>query len=276
MLMGHYHPQTGPQQENGAKKGLTQAERGTSVDGSVPFLTVALLVVLAALAGASAPRAQEPDLGSPAQREAGGVLYNKYCSQCHGADGDGEGYAAPYLQPRPRDFTSGMFKIRTTPSGALPADEDLRNVIRKGMSYTTMIGWPDFSDEDLANIIYHVKTYSPAFQDPEFYDSPITIPVPPAYTAESAELGREIYTQMECNSCHGEIGRTDGSAAPTLLDDAENPIRSADLTKRWTYLGGATRTDIYRTFSTGLNGTPMPSYADSLSEEERWYLVDYF
>ncbi len=235
------------------------------------------LAGLAALTGVcwGAPRAQEPDLGTPAQREAGKVLYGKYCAQCHGENGDGQGYAAPYLQPPPRDFTAAQFKIRATPSGAVPTHEDLRRVIRRGMPYTTMIGWPDFTDKDVDNIIYHIKTYSPNFQNPDYYDPPIAIPDPPAYTADSAKLGGDLYTQMECNSCHGETGRTDGSAAPTLLDDAENPIRPADLTKRWTFRGGPTRQDIYRTFMTGLDGTPMPSFIDDLEEEQRWQLVHY-
>lgn len=80
------------------------------------------------------------DLGTEQQREAGKGLYDQYCSQCHGVDGDGNGYAAPYMQPRPRDFTVARFRIRTTPSGALPTDEDLVKVIRQGMPYTTMIG----------------------------------------------------------------------------------------------------------------------------------------
>ena len=45
------------------------------------------------------------------------------------------------LLPRPRDFTSGKFKIRTTPSGALPTDDDLRHIIREGMPYTSMPAW---------------------------------------------------------------------------------------------------------------------------------------
>ncbi len=232
---------------------------------------------LAALAGVccGATSAQEIDLGTPAQREAGRVLYNKFCSQCHGEEGDGKGYAAPYTKPWPQNFTTGQFKVRTTPSGALPTDEDLRNVIRQGMPYTTMIGWPDFSDDEVANIIYHIKTFCSNFQDPYYYDPPIDIPAPPAYTAESVDLGREVYLRIECNKCHGEEGRSDGPSAPTLKDDAGNAIRSVDMTKRWIYRGGPTREDIYRTFSTGMNATPMPSYDESLTEEERWQLVDY-
>ena len=100
----------------------------------------------------------EPDLGTEEQREAGKALYDQYCSQCHGVDGDGNGYAAPYMQPRPRDLTAGRFKLRTTPSGALPTDDDLIKVIREGMPYTTMIGWPDFADHEVKNIIYYIKT----------------------------------------------------------------------------------------------------------------------
>ena len=66
-------------------------------------IAVVLVCVGSALAGLV--RAQGPDVGSEAQRESGKQLYLKYCSQCHGEKGDGEGYAAPHLQPRPRNFT---------------------------------------------------------------------------------------------------------------------------------------------------------------------------
>jgi len=241
----------------------------------MPLSLLALLVVLATLARSSASGAQGQDPGTPAQREAGNILYDKYCSQCHGLTGDGKGYAAPYLKPPPRNFTAGQFKIRTTPSGALPTQEDIRRVIRQGMPYTTMIGWSNFTDKEVDEIIYYIKTFSANFEDPEYYDPPVDIPSPPAFSDASSKLGREIYLQMECHSCHGDKGRADGSSAPTLEDEAGRSIHPADLTQRWTFRGGPTRTDLYRTFSTGLNGTPMPSYADSLTIEERWHLVDY-
>src|SRR4029079_16257156 len=75
--------------------------------------------------------------------------------------------------------------------------------------------------------------------------------------------------------CHGNFGRGDGPSAPTLTDDFGHPIRAADLAQDWTFRGGSTREDIFRTMSTGFNGTPMPSFADALTIEQRWAITDY-
>jgi mono/diheme cytochrome c family protein len=205
----------------------------------------------------------------------GGQLYQKLCAQCHGEKGDGQGVAAPRVLPRPRDFTAGKFKIRHTPSGALPTDDDLRDVIREGMPYTSMPAWKHLSDDQINELVAAVKSFSPDFADPEKKPKPIEIPEAPEFSPESAKKGKEVYAQIGCPACHGELGRSDGVSAPTLTDDWGNPLRPADLTKRWTYRGGPTREDIYRTFTTGMNGTPMPSFAESLTDEQRWQLVDY-
>ena len=220
-----------------------------------------------ALVAAGSLHAQE---GPP-----GGALYQKLCSQCHGEAGDGKGIAAPRLLPKPRDFTAGKYKIRHTPSGALPTDDDLRHVIRTGMPYTSMPGWSHLTDAEIEELVRAVKSFSPDFANPERLPTPITIPKAPSYSAESAEKGKQVYVEIGCPACHGELGRGDGPSAPTLKDDWGNPLRPADLTMRWTYRGGPTREDIYRTFTTGLNGTPMPSFAESLSDEQRWQLVDF-
>lgn len=233
----------------------------------LPYLVV--FAVCAALA------AQAGELGTDAQRAAGKVLYDKYCAQCHGASGDGKGHATPRVKPEPRDFTAGKYKFRTTPSGALPTDEDVKKVIRQGLPYTSMPAWPQFSETDITNVVYYLKTFSPDFQDSSKELPPIEIPKPPPMTEESVARGREVYDSQGCAACHGNLGRSDGLSAPTLTNDWGYPIRSVDMTKRWTFRGGPTRSDIFRTFSTGVNGTPMPSYADSLEVEQRWDLVDY-
>lgn len=209
--------------------------------------------------------------------EAGRQLYVKYCTQCHGDNGDGRGIAASFQKPRPRDFTSGKFKVRSTPTGALPTDDDLKRIIRDGMPYTAMPGFPEFTDRQLTNLVAHIKTFYPGFSGAAGEVAPIPIPRAPRASQESIERGRLVYEAQGCAQCHGDSGRGGGPSAPTLADDAGYHLRAANLTKPWTFRGGSGREDIYRTFMTGFMGTPMPSYADpgALPEEDRWPLVDY-
>jgi mono/diheme cytochrome c family protein len=234
-----------------------------------------LVACLFTLASGVALAAAPVDVGSDAQRAAGKKLYDVNCAQCHGDKGDGQGIAYPFLLPKPRDFTSGKFKIRTTPSGSLPTTDDLKNIIRKGMPYTAMPAWPQFTDQQLTELVYHVKSFNADFAKAERQPEPIKIPSAPSASKDSIEKGQKLYADLGCARCHGERGRTDGISAPTLKDDWGNPIRPADLTRRWTFRGGPERQDIFRAFSTGLNGTPMPSFVDALSEEQRWDLANF-
>jgi mono/diheme cytochrome c family protein len=219
--------------------------------------------------------AQGPDVGTEAQRESGKNLYLKYCSQCHGEKGDGVGYATPHLLPRPRDFTLGKFKVRTTPNGALPTHQDLVNIIRRGMPYTSMPAWPDFTEQQVSDLAYFVKTFYADFANPEVVPKPVEFPSAPSVSDESIELGRKLYVETGCVKCHGTLGRADGPSASTLTDEAGYPIRAANLAQSWTFRGGSSREDIFRTMSTGFNGTPMPSFSDSLSPEQRWAITDF-
>ncbi|MGE0702515.1 MAG: c-type cytochrome [Vicinamibacterales bacterium] len=219
--------------------------------------------------------AQGPDLGTEAQRESGKNLYLKNCVQCHGDKGDGNGSATPHLFPRPRNFTTGKFKVRTTPNGALPTHQDLVGIIRRGMPFTSMPGWPELTNQQVSDLAYFIKTFSPDFSSPELVPEPLTTPSAPSVTSESIELGKKLYVETGCIKCHGALGRADGPSAPTLTDELGYPIRAADLTHSWTFRGGSSREDIFRTMTTGLNGTPMPSFTDSLTPEQRWAITDF-
>ncbi len=61
----------------------------------------ALLVTAAALLAFGPVGALAPHLGTEAQRKSGEALYGKYCSQCHGDNGDGAGGCAAYPAPSP-------------------------------------------------------------------------------------------------------------------------------------------------------------------------------
>ncbi len=218
--------------------------------------------------------AQQNIMGSDAQRAAGKVIYDDKCAQCHGYEGDAASVAKTYFRPQPRDFTAATYKFRSTPNGELPTTEDIKRSIRLGMPYTGMPAWPEFSDQELTNLAYYLKTFAQDVFE-EYGSTPsIDLQSPPAYSDASRDRGRMVYEENQCLDCHGEYGRGDGKSAPTLVDQWNEPIRPADLTKRWTYRGGATRTDIARTFITGLDGSPMPSYSIEPIEDQ-WALVDY-
>lgn len=215
----------------------------------------------------------EPDLGTDVQIEAGHELYTEKCAQCHGKTGAGEGVAASLLKPPPRDFTPGIYKVRTTTSGQLPTSGDIERIIRNGMPYTGMPAWPTLSDQEVTNLMYYLKTFNDDFAGPYGTPEEIEIPDPPSLTDESIKRGRKLYLENQCHDCHGQRGRGDGPSAPTLETRKGEHVYPADMTKRWTFKGGTSRQDIYRTFTTGMNGTPMPSY--NIPEEERWDLVNY-
>jgi mono/diheme cytochrome c family protein len=236
---------------------------------------VAVLTAVLVVAPTGVVYAADQDLGTDAQRESGKTLYLRYCSQCHGDKGDGAGYATPHLNPRPRDFTTGKFKVRSTPSGALPSHQDLLNIIRRGMPYTSMPAWPSLTDAEVSDLAYFIKTFSAEFSNAQNVPQPIELPSAPSSTNESIELGKKLYEDNGCIKCHGPLGRGDGPSAPTLVDDLGYRIRAADLAQRWTFRGGSSREDIFRTMTTGFNGTPMPSFADALPPEQRWAITDF-
>jgi mono/diheme cytochrome c family protein len=77
-----------------------------------------------------------------------------------------------------------------------------------------------------------------------------------------------------CSACHGENAMGDGPSAHDLKDDWNNPILPYDLTQGHVKAGD-TGPDIFRVFMTGLNGTPMPSFSDSIKPDEAWDLVHF-
>ena len=236
---------------------------------------IGLLIVCLCAAVTASARLTAQDVGTDAQRESGKKLYDKYCAQCHGEKGDGEGYATPHLSPKPRDFTTGKYKVRTTPTGALPTHQDLISIIRRGMPYTSMPPWPQFTDQEVSDLAHFIKTFSPDFASAESAPQALPLPSAPSASSESVEAGKKLYEETGCVRCHGTLGRGDGPSAPTMVDDYGQPIRPADLTQIWTFRGGSFREDIFRTMTTGFNGTPMPGFVDALTDEQRWAITDF-
>jgi len=207
---------------------------------------------------------------------AGGAKsdYRRYCVGCHGDLGDGNGENFPWVDPKPRNFQLGVFKCRSTPTGTLPTDEDLFDTIARGMDRSNMPQWSTFTKQQRADLVAWVKHFSPRWTN-EKPGTPITIPAEPEVTPERIKAGREVFARVQCWKCHGVLGQADGPSAATLTDDLGRPIAPYNFAEGARPKCGDTDRDIYRIFMTGLDGTPMPSFADNIKPDEAWDLVFY-
>lgn len=237
----------------------------------------------------------------------GQAVYQERCVQCHGASGDGEGDSAKYMYPKPRDYRKGIFKFAATPYGYRPMREDLLRTVRMGIRGTSMPSFALLPDEEQQAVVDYVIMLARRGEleqqlidlaesddeiDPELVKSDLVptvitrwseaeenevLPVSPQprFTTEHVERGKQAFLTRGCSKCHGEDGR--GQTADNRGNDIwGNPARAADLTSGMLH-GGNRPLDVYRRIYNGVNGTPMPSFANALKDEPEtvWDLVAY-
>ncbi len=258
---------------------------------SKSFLQCSLLMSAAAVLALSLPASAqlstvqlETWLNSPAATSHVGNItgnakaaagdYRRYCVGCHGEMGDGNGENTPWLDPKPRDFQLAVFKCRSTPTGTLPTDEDLFNTIARGLDRSNMPIWNTFTKDERADLVAWIKHFSPRWQN-EKAGAAIQIPPEPEVTPERVKAGQEVFGRVQCWKCHGVEGKANGPSASTLTDDLGRPILPYNFTDGSRPKCGDTDRDIYKIFMTGLDGTPMPSFADNIKPDEAWDLVFY-
>jgi mono/diheme cytochrome c family protein len=230
------------------------------------------LFLCAALAAAVRGRlsAQTPAPGP------GKAVYDAHCVECHGPSGKGDGPASFLLSPRPRDFTTAKYKIRSTDTGSIPTDDDLIRSVREGLNGTAMPGWQSIlSNEEIHDVVGYVKSFSPRFTSERPQPVVLQADRPGAGGPQSVQRGAAVYERLQCAKCHGTDGRGAGAVATDFMDDWGQPLRAADLTEPWTFRGGATSRDIYLRFRTGMSGTPMPSFRDAATDADMWDLASY-
>ena len=214
----------------------------------------------------------------------GKEVYERRCLGCHGEKGDGNGPAATFLYLSARGISAAaVFKFRLT-SEPVPTDGDLLRTISRGVRGTAMPAWYELPLNDRLAVIQYIKYVlavdrsDPAKPYAFFVEEPpgppLYIGTPPAPSQQLVERGKEIWEQAKCWECHGKLGKGDGEKAPGLKDDQGFTMVPADLTLGQ-FKSGPTVEDIYRTMTTGLSGTPMPSYRDAFPDEDRWALAYY-
>ena len=187
-------------------------------------------------------------------------LYAGACATCHGRLGDGNGPSSARLgTPQPRDFTAGMYKFRSTPTGSLPTDDDIYRTISRGVPGTWMPRWEaHLSPAQRWALVRYIKEFSDFFAE-EDPDPSVEVPPEPSVMPEMIQEGRWVYALLKCWQCHGPLGRGDGPSAADLTDDWDRKIVPYDFT-RGDYKAGLSPSDVYRTLVTGLDGTPMPAF----------------
>jgi len=166
----------------------------------------------------------------------------------------------------------------------MPDDGDLLRTITRGVRGTAMPSWHELPEKDRLAVIQYIKYELAADRSkpgkPYLYfveeapKAPIFIGQPPAPSPDLVKHGQDVWKQAKCWECHGDGGKGDGEKAAGLKDDFGFPIPPANLTTGQ-FKSGAGVKDIFRTMSTGLSGTPMPSFSDSLPEADRWALSYY-
>lgn len=215
----------------------------------------------------------------PLERDvsAGRALFREKCAVCHGREGDGQTPAGRHQWPRPRDFTKGLYKFRSTPSGSLPTEADLLERLRKGVPATAMPAWPGLTDDERLELARFLLTLA---RVPEGAVEPgpmrvLVIPPVPALDGAAVERGRLVYEQLGCAQCHGARGEGDGPQMEGLRDEDGEKLPPSSLLFPQRFGGGRRPEDLYRTLATGLDGTAMPAYGEAVAPESLWDLIAF-
>ncbi len=255
------------------------------------FLAAAGLVLLSSCSRAGAPEADRPGLipvvlapsetlpASPELVALGRKTYEKECLPCHGRNGDGEGEAAYLLYPRPRDFTTGQFRLVSTWDN-VPTDDDLFRTISRGMPGSAMPSWSHLPERTRWGLVHYVKAFAKrpiaiqASHDPDADGNGaagiISVPAQPPYTEQAAARARATFAKS-CAPCHGLTGKGDGQQKQT--DSKGFATRPRDLTLG-VFKGSPDPESVYRRIVAGLPGSPMPQSA-YLHGEQAWELVHF-
>jgi mono/diheme cytochrome c family protein len=229
------------------------------------------------------------------QLTTGKQLYDNYCVGCHGVEGDGNGPAARFLDPKPRDFRVGRIKFGSVEGGAAPRDEDYMHVLNIGLTGTAMPKFNLLADREKKAIIAYIKTFYP-----DWTEDPAGAPVSAGQNpftedrAEGIEAGRAAYYGLaKCWSCHpayesraniAKLYEEEGEEAPELRANLfESEVRDSNwgaAIKAPDFLEDRIKTgfeveSIARVVAAGVGGTAMPTWAGSLEPEQIWGLAYY-
>jgi mono/diheme cytochrome c family protein len=127
------------------------------------FAAAAALAGLAGTLACGAPQAAGGGDGAAAPipvsdelRAAGRTAYRKYCIQCHGYSGRGDGASAAQLDPPPRNHTDAEIMDGI-------GDRTIAETVRHGgtgRGFPGMPAFPHISDEEITALVAYVRSLS--------------------------------------------------------------------------------------------------------------------
>ena len=90
----------------------------------------------------------------PGNPQAGKILFEKHCANCHGEKGAGDGPDTRFLMVRPANFHSLESRSKT--------DEELMNVITYGAAFSPMHGWTDrLTENERWDVLRYIRLLAP-------------------------------------------------------------------------------------------------------------------
>ena len=237
--------------------------------------------------------ARAPNAASDALLVRGQELFSKQCAICHGEAGDGQGKFAYLMNPRPRNFQQGDFKLATT-RNQIPTEGDLLRTISQGMPGSAMPPWGHLPQNDLLALAHFVRqTHVDAEGtklDQLVRDGrlgrdqrsvqlakrtepglPVAVPPEPLFDDLRWHRGRRIYLEA-CAACHG----ADGNPIPEAVkfDNEGYPVPPRSFVNG-IFKGGSEGHQLYVRIVKGMKGTPMPAYEGAYTDEEVWDMIHY-
>jgi cytochrome c oxidase cbb3-type subunit 2 len=224
----------------------------------------------------------------------GKASYELYCVGCHGENGDGEGVAAKYLNPKPRDFRIGKVKFASVASGQMPRDEDYARIITIGLKGSAMPAFPFIPHDEKMAIVKYIRTFYTG--KPKAPGGIVPIPKDPYLDKpeKGVAYGQKMYHGLAaCSSCHPAY-----ATKPEIVEAVESfdmkfqgfrddlyhsvvkdsdwgaPIKPPDFLYDRIKTGNDVRS-IVQVIATGIGGTAMPNWAATLNKKQLWGLAYY-
>lgn len=217
------------------------------------------------------------------------AIYAQHCESCHGVDGYGDGVAARHVFPRPRDLRREPMRLVTTGNG-VPSRQDLITMIDKGIPGTSMVSVKGLSGQQqqlelLADEVLRMRRegvreqYLAQFAADDLPDekdvnetvalrtnpgTSIALPVLDQPDDAALELGKRLYAEQACLSCHGESGT--GDQFMPLFDVVGRPCFPRDLVHDL-FKGGDDLAAVNLRILLGMPGTPHPATVNLTSEQ---------